>query len=57
MSSPERRALGSDPFTHGDGTLPYLIRLRNRTFRIVRPEYLAAKVKDKTRRGIIPDCP
>ena len=38
MSVTERRALGSDPFTHGDGTLAYLIRLRNRTFRVVRSE-------------------
>ncbi len=38
MSTPERRALGSDPFTHGDGTLAYLMRLRNRTFRVVRSE-------------------
>ena len=28
-------ALGSDPFTQGDGTLPYLIRLREHTVRAV----------------------
>jgi 1-acyl-sn-glycerol-3-phosphate acyltransferase len=28
-------SLGTDPFTQGDGTLPYLIRLRERSLRIV----------------------
>jgi len=28
-------ALGSDPFTQGDGTLPFLIRLREHTIRVV----------------------
>ncbi len=30
-----RPALGSDPFTQVDGTLPYLLRLRERTIRMV----------------------
>lgn len=30
----EEEALGSDPFTHGDGTLPFLLKLRER---VVRP--------------------
>ena len=34
----EGPALGSDPFTQGDGTLPYLLRLRERTVRLVREE-------------------
>lgn len=36
-------ALGSDPFTQGDGTLPYLLRLRERTVRLVQsqPEHPA----------------
>ena len=29
------QALGSDPFTQGDGTLPFLIRLREHTIRLV----------------------
>jgi 1-acyl-sn-glycerol-3-phosphate acyltransferase len=40
MSHDERHgavgpSLGSDPFTQGDGTLPYLIRMRERSLRIV----------------------
>ena len=35
---PGPRVLGADPFTKGDGTLPFLIRLRERTIRAVRPE-------------------
>ena len=31
----DERALGSDPFTSTDGTLPYLIKLRERTVRLV----------------------
>ena len=34
----EGPALGSDPFTQGDGTLPYLLKLRERTVRLVREE-------------------
>jgi 1-acyl-sn-glycerol-3-phosphate acyltransferase len=30
----DRKALGSDPFTQRDGTLPFLIRLRERTIRL-----------------------
>lgn len=32
---PATQTLGSDPFTQGDGTLPYLIRLREHTIRVV----------------------
>lgn len=32
------RSLGSDPFSSGDGTLPFLIRLRERTLRVVPGE-------------------
>ena len=46
MSTPEARGpeeveehgLGSDPFSGGDGTLPYLIRLRERSLRLVPNE-------------------
>jgi 1-acyl-sn-glycerol-3-phosphate acyltransferase len=31
-------SLGSDPFTQSDGTLPYLLRMRERTIRQVREE-------------------
>ncbi len=34
---PPPPALGSDPFTQSDGTLPYLIKLRERTLRLVEP--------------------
>ncbi len=57
MSTRERRALGSDPFTHGDGTLPYLIRLRNRTFRIVRPEGEGPEPTPPTERPQAPPQP
>ena len=33
--APGERALGSDPFTDSDGTLPYLLRLRERSVRLV----------------------
>lgn len=32
------RQLGSDPFHHGDGTLPYLLKLRERSVRLVAEE-------------------
>ena len=35
LAPPEPGSLGSDPFNQGDGTLPYLIRLRERTLRLV----------------------
>jgi 1-acyl-sn-glycerol-3-phosphate acyltransferase len=35
---PSSSALGSDPFTQSDGTLPYLIKLRERTIRLVQPD-------------------
>ena len=37
MSDPKgsKRALGGDPFTQSDGTLPYLLKLRERTVRLV----------------------
>jgi 1-acyl-sn-glycerol-3-phosphate acyltransferase len=35
QSSHTEQALGSDPFTQGDGTLPFLIRLREHTIRVV----------------------
>ena len=31
----EELGLGSDPFTQGDGTLPFLLKLRERTLRLV----------------------
>jgi len=34
----EEPSLGSDPFSSGDGTLPYLIRLRERNLRLVPAE-------------------
>jgi 1-acyl-sn-glycerol-3-phosphate acyltransferase len=34
----EDQALGGDPFTQSDGTLPYLLRLRERTVRLVRED-------------------
>ena len=33
---PGERGLGSDPFLQGDGTLPFLIRLRERGMRLAR---------------------
>ena len=36
--SPDEQALGSDPFSQGDGTLPYLLALRERTVRLVRED-------------------
>lgn len=41
-------SLGSDPFSQGDGTLPYLIRLRERSVRIV------AKAAPASARGEAP---
>ncbi len=38
MNDSDSRALGSDPFNQGDGTLPYLLRLRERTVRLVRDQ-------------------
>ena len=32
------RQLGSDPFHQSDGTLPYLLKLRERTVRLVADE-------------------
>ncbi len=45
MNDPDHRDLGSDPFNQGDGTLPYLLRLRELTVRMVQtqPEDEAAK--------------
>lgn len=38
MNDSDVRALGNDPFNQGDGTLPYLLRLRERTVRLVQAQ-------------------
>ena len=47
----ELPALGNDPFTQGDGTLPYLIRLREHTLRVVDER------GEPRRRGAAPKTP
>jgi 1-acyl-sn-glycerol-3-phosphate acyltransferase len=49
------RALGSDPFTASDGTLPYLIRLRERTVRLVSSA--AEKAPEPPPRAAHPGAP
>ncbi|HTO68674.1 MAG TPA: lysophospholipid acyltransferase family protein [Myxococcota bacterium] len=50
-------SLGSDPFAQGDGTLPYLIRLRERSMRVVVAEAAPARVRRaaRTQRADPPD--
>ena len=57
-------ALGGDPFTHSDGTLPYLLRLRERSVRLVRDAEPVERAPEEVpaRRGIdlgppVPEVP
>ncbi len=45
----EGAALGSDPFVGGDGTLPFLIKLRERSLRAVTPELEPAPASERQR--------
>lgn len=47
LSGGEGPALGSDPFLQGDGTLPYLLRMRERSVRLVAEARFAPS--DRTR--------
>jgi len=49
----EEPSLGSDPFSSGDGTLPYLIRLRERNLRLVPAESAPAVTSRPSRRASI----
>jgi 1-acyl-sn-glycerol-3-phosphate acyltransferase len=52
----EGPALGSDPFAHGDGTLPYLLRLRERSLRVVSSDEPARpRSVPPERRRVAPD--
>ena len=44
MKSPsDEPALGSDPFTSSDGTIPYLTRLRERRVRLAASEEVESR--------------
>lgn len=50
----EPQSLGSDPFTQADGTLPYLIRLRERNVRLVAQDGETVRPPAAKRRPTVP---